>query len=449
MLKLDFTIPTSAERTVYVNQFTQSNPNYKFTPREAETIANYILYGKDEDGLSSVDRHDIEIETKYSSWTRRKVESLDGLMEGDGSDGRYTFEPAAMYRLGEGPRAKRVKPEIGEEDEKIPGMAQLARAAERLVEKLNESESKLSHEPIEQPLTQSELSQNYTAQEQQAAPSHGDDEATLRYKRRHLLIALRRERYYLKESHNPPICGLGGTAQRPFQLPIEAVNWDQWWIGPMGLYIGDTSRFRGLGPHEATKWDWAQTPEWIEQNYGANIINFADRHHIYKLAERYTDLAIMAENDPSSMAAALIDTLDWYVDLAELSEERRIIWDMKIAGAGNEAIRRAVAQVGKGYSENYISTIFKQGICGDIAAAAQLNYDEYVNRDNGEMWKICSGCGRRLLKDTRRFMRKSTSSDGFSGQCKDCERARREKRRNNLKSTGVSQQLTQKLTHIE
>lgn len=149
MLKLDFTIPTSAERSAYVNQFTQSNPTYKFTPREAETIANYILYGKDEDGLSSVDRHDIEIETKYSSWTRRKVESLDGLMEGDGSDGRYTFEPAAMYRLGEGPRAKRVKPEIGVEDEKIPGMAQLARAAERLAVKLNESESKLSHESIE------------------------------------------------------------------------------------------------------------------------------------------------------------------------------------------------------------------------------------------------------------------------------------------------------------
>ena len=67
----------------------------------------------------------------------------------------------------------------------------------------------------------------------------------------------------------------------------------------------------------------------------------------------------MVENDPSSMAAALVDTLDWYVDLAGLSEERRIIWDMKIAGAGNEAIRRAIAQVGKGYSENYISTIFK------------------------------------------------------------------------------------------
>lgn len=438
MLKLDFTIPTSAERTAYVANFTTQNPDYKFSTREAETIANYILYGKDEDGTSAVDRHDIEIETKYSSWSKRKVESLEGLMEaGSQSDGQYSFEPAGLYKLGEGPRAKRVKPQITEEDEAIPGMAQLAQAASQLASQLNESAGGQTHE-----LTQSEMTPNYTAPEQQAALPRSDDEATLKYKRRHLLIALRRERYYLKESHNPPICGLGGTAQRPFQLPTDAVNWDQWWIGPMGLYIGDTSRFRGLGPHEATKWDWAQSSEWVEQNYGPNAINFADRHHIYKLAERYTDLAIMAENDPSSMAAALIDTLDWYVDLAELSEERRIIWDMKIAGANNEAIRHAVEQAGKGYSENYISTIFKQGICGDIAAAAQLNYDEYVNRDNGEMWKICSGCGRRLLKDTRRFMRKSTSSDGFSGQCKDCERIRREKRKANSK-------LTQKLTHLD
>ena len=143
-------------------------------------------------------------------------------------------------------------------------MAALAYAASRLASQLNEPARELSHG-----LTQSETASGYTAPEQQAAlpqdqAAPSQDEATLKYQRRHLLIALRRERYYLKESHNPPICGLGGTAQRPFQLPTEAVNWDQWWIGPMGLYIGDTSRFRGVGPHDATKWDWAQTPEWIE-----------------------------------------------------------------------------------------------------------------------------------------------------------------------------------------
>lgn len=133
MLKLDFTIPTSTERNAYVSAFTQSNPDYKFSAREAETIANYILYGKDEDGLSAVDRHDIEIETKYSSWTKRKVESLEGLMEaGAQSDGQYSFEPAGLYRLGEGPRAKKAKPQITEKDEEIPGMVALAEAAGRL-----------------------------------------------------------------------------------------------------------------------------------------------------------------------------------------------------------------------------------------------------------------------------------------------------------------------------
>ena len=52
---LDFSIPTSKERLEAVKKIDLSN----LTKTELETVSNYILYGKDADGTSSVDRKEI------------------------------------------------------------------------------------------------------------------------------------------------------------------------------------------------------------------------------------------------------------------------------------------------------------------------------------------------------------------------------------------------------
>ena len=54
----------------------------KLNKTELETVSNYILYGKDEDGTSSVDRKEIQIKTKFQSYKKDKnIVSLDELME--------------------------------------------------------------------------------------------------------------------------------------------------------------------------------------------------------------------------------------------------------------------------------------------------------------------------------------------------------------------------------
>ena len=88
-LQLDFSLEQINDRKDFVNIYVQEDQFKKkpLTETELETIANYILWGKDEDGKSLVQKKEIEMETKYSTWNKnRKVESLEELMENPAFD---------------------------------------------------------------------------------------------------------------------------------------------------------------------------------------------------------------------------------------------------------------------------------------------------------------------------------------------------------------------------
>lgn len=62
--KLDFTIDQAQDRLALVKTFNLSS----LTKKELELCTNYVLYGKDPDGTSIVDRKEIYIKPKYSSY---------------------------------------------------------------------------------------------------------------------------------------------------------------------------------------------------------------------------------------------------------------------------------------------------------------------------------------------------------------------------------------------
>ena len=68
-LKLDWSLNMALERKSFVDKYinTINNP----TEEELETIANYILWGKDSDGKSAVERGELEIETKNKTWQKK------------------------------------------------------------------------------------------------------------------------------------------------------------------------------------------------------------------------------------------------------------------------------------------------------------------------------------------------------------------------------------------
>jgi hypothetical protein len=69
-LHLDFSISGTDDRRNFVEAYVQ-RPEFirsPLTEDELETIANYILWGKDNDGLNCTQRGEIQIETRNKTW---------------------------------------------------------------------------------------------------------------------------------------------------------------------------------------------------------------------------------------------------------------------------------------------------------------------------------------------------------------------------------------------
>lgn len=408
MLKLNFSLETSEQRNEFVSQFFRENPKYKPTQHELDTISNYILYGKDEvDGLSVVDRHEVEIETKYKSYTKRKLESLDELMETPGFN-ENTIVTKYSYR--------NPKPTIDREaDKDIPGIGELWAVIDVIAHRLAVAageEEPAPNEVIKQ-YTQTEL-----------------------YKLKHYLIELRKQQYVLKEAFKPTEQLYNPTVHKVTTAATQQqLDWEQYYFYPLGL-IGAPKDNRFANPQCATNkvtlWDRQQDIEAVEQKYRGGVINFCNEEHIYLLAKAYQDLEIQAEQDPEAPARLILDTIDFYAaEALKDTEVKQELWKLKCRQASNEFIKKELSShYGVGYSENYISTIFKKNICADIAATAKLHADYFWNRDEDNMWKTCRCCGKRKLRDSREFMRKSKSTDGLASRCKECDKAAREQKKN-------------------
>lgn len=395
MLNLDFSINTSKDRKNFIgNYMAEQNANgYTFTQKEIETMANYILYGKDEDGTSIVDRKEVEIDTRYSSYKKKRPESLEALMESPAFN-ETNIVTTNIY--------KKEKPKIDrEKDKDIPGIQELWNSIDNLDHKIKVTEGKEEDTSIK-PLTSQQL-----------------------YKAKHHLIELRTQQYLLKDSVKPtlppanPIDRLYTMDNDPF------IGWDnkdsEYSIAPLGLYSSKPERFQ-------------RPAKIIERDYFYNkdakfILDFRNPNHIYELIESYDELLITAENDPENLLDDIIETLDFYIDFAELDEEKTLILQRKIKKVPVIDIKKELEEkLNISHSSNYISTIYTQKICREIAEGAALHYDMYMNREYTNMWKKCSQCGELKFLDPRVFMRKSRSSDGYNSKCKKCCKENRQKK---------------------
>lgn len=392
MLKLDFTIPTSEARKEFIDNLLKESQNY--TKKEIETMGNYILYGKDsEDGKSCVDRKEVHISTKYGSYKKKEPESLEALLENPNFNEGIFIKHNNHYKI--------VKPTIDrEKDADIPSIKKLWKEIDRLQYKLDVSTGKIED------------------------PSVIKYEGIQLYKLKHHLIDLRKQQYHLKDIFKPTILLYGSSAHQTLPYEEQDFPWGEensnYDIAPLGVITANSDRF--YKPKEASK----------EKNYEYNenakfLIDFRNPNHIYFLFENYFDLFTYYESKAESTMHAVIETLDFYAAGAELSEVKQFILNAKKSKLSNEEIQKEVnKKFNLTHTANYISTIWKQNICGEISEYAQLHYDYYLNRTNKFAWKRCNKCGEIKLKDTREFVRKSRSSDGLSSRCKKCDKESRQ-----------------------
>jgi hypothetical protein len=128
---------------------------------------------------------------------------------------------------------------------------------------------------------------------------------------------------------------------------------------------------------------------------------------------------------------SLLDTLNFYIERAELSELQQEILDLKMNKIKNDDIAHQInKKYKKTYTPNYISTIFRQRIIPKINEAAAYHEKIIGNIFFEEEFKTCTGCGRTLLRDTDNFTRKARAKDGFTSRCKRCEKETRLNRTN-------------------
>lgn len=430
-LELDFSLETAEERQKYVSELVSlwEKEGKKLRNEDLELLGDYVLYGKEGDGESLVDKGFVEIKTRYGTFARKAPSSLNALIE-DPNFNEETISPLNRKKIYRTP-----KPTINRsENSQIEPLRELWESIDRLANEIDYFSRKkdISKFPEEEqtrllrrkPPTRYEL-----------------------YQMRHNLVEMRREQFTIRDSFIPTITPLVPRFRFiDTDITPDSINWEDsnYTILPLGLYSDKNPVFTDylekesypghLAEHKAffdrRDLEERKKEDWKEEGCCARTdkiaIDFSNPNHIYNLFKFYRELETSSENDPESLVAAILSTLNFYSAAASLTSEQREILHQKIYKQSNVHIVEILKEkFGKTHTDNYISTIFKKNICNAIAEAARLHYDTYKNREKPMAFKNCNCCGKAKLKDTRNFVRKARSSDGFSNCCKRCDKENR------------------------
>ena len=439
-LHLDFSISGTNERKDFVDQYVQ-RPEFITKPLsddELETIANYILWGKDNDGLNCTQRGEIQIETRNKTWQRDDTESLDAMMESP------TFNEASLRRPTEA-RTK-IAREVFDRQKALEECPEHMRAVfQDLFDRIDKLEMSIHFYEFahgkrkEGP--RAALLKRFNQSEIAAAEQIASKWNQFKYlKQRHLIVELRREQFTLRDSyierhlrHTPPEPDLD-----PVHLDFDA----EIPVFPLGLVGAPFSDlvFKSddkLNPFTYTEkeLDVLTHHYWNKKSQSRPqlFFDFGELEHVYELFGQLNELEEELDDLPiESNLKKLLDTLKYYISLTDLSEAQQEILDLKINKQKNQDIADVInKKYGKSYTANYISTIFRQKIIPRINETAQFHALIIENMCFEENFKKCNGCGKILLVDAENFVRKSRSKDGFSTKCKKCDRADRQRKKVN------------------
>lgn len=437
-LKLNFSIPLAKDRASFVQEyltdpiFTKKPP----TRDELETISNYILWGKDEDGKNAVQRKEIQILTKNSTWDRRPdEESLDALIESPVFNENIVVRPTEA-------RPKVVKEVFSREEALQNCPPYLQEEFQRLFRNIDELDLQLNFYDLEhgkrKKAPRKELLARFTESEQneiQKTALELDQYAYL--KKRHLLVELRRQQYTLKDSYSFSLQKDVTCKGQTDNLEPEVPNFGtEIRVRPLGT-ISERSTsslifqpFADLVPKNFSEKQLEQISKylWRKPQDSIYCFDFTNLEHVYNLFLSYFDVengVILDTIDRS--ADFLLKTLEYYMDKANLTEIQKQILNLKVNGFKNSEIAERInAQFGFSYSSNYISTIFRQKIIKSINDAAKYHQLLIENLFFPEEFKRCICCGETLLRDSRNFVRKSRAKDGYVNKCKRCEKRDRD-----------------------
>lgn len=411
---LNYNIERDIDRLAAVNEILDSLPN-KPSNTDLEQMADYILYGKDENGLNAIQRHEsLDSNKRYGTFARdaeTKNTSLDAILDNPLTD-QQAFKPLEekYVYVKRRPTIKRPKYDketgalidIGDGD--VPGMQELWDRIAYLEHVLAIADGKVPPDENSELITDS-----YKI-----------------YKLRHQVADMRFHQYLLKEAYKPTIhfVAIQHPSPQYYDWDSDAAYWmtlPEWQRKVDAALVSSISH--NLSDYETriNKWTGETEVRWIVKRHN---FDWENPLHVKALMDNYSSLYMQLYENLYSWGMTLIRDFNRYQDMANLSPVRQYMLTRRIDKASPGTIAAELEEkFGLHYNINHISTILTQEIPETIAATAKRN--RLILETPDELKKKCFGCGRKFPRDTLFFSRNCGRRDGWSSNCKECERKRR------------------------
>ena len=410
---LDFSIESETDRlqaVVDILDKLDTDPNN----HELEQMADYILYGKDENGNNAVKRGEVTDENKrYNSFKRasEKNKSLEEILDNPLVD-QNTLQPVENTKhvyTKKKPTIRKPKYDkttgemIDPGDSDIPGMVELWERIEWFERVVAANEGRI---PFSDDLFV--VADNYRL-----------------YQLRHQLIDLRRHQYYLKDAYKPTINLLGITPPQP-----QSYDWDSdsyYWISlDEWQHRVDTKLTHAISSNLSdyetrTAADGSTEVKWVVRHHN---FDWENPWHVRCLIDYYSAICMQLWDKEFSWGRMLIYDFDRYATMCGFSPAREYLLMRKIDKATHQQMADELQEkFGLSYNENHISTILSREIPERIAQVAKAH--RLLVETPQDQRKQCYHCKRWLPKDIIFFGRNKSRKDGWASNCKECEKQRR------------------------
>ena len=430
-LNLDFSLQTAEERQEFVKQYLSEIP-FKPTNKELEQISDYLLWGKENDQPAAKTAN-VNLSSRNGTWDKKEqTTSLEQLVEVP------SFNQNILSPFYATITQKPKKEKFSRSEARKLAPPTILATLEELWHRIDLLELTLNYYDLTNGKRQKEprsaLINRLTPEEVTQAQTRSKTLTPKQYLNlRHNLVDLRRQQYGLRDLYTKPVQSMEIPSPKLYTdetLTFEAdIS-----VLPLGLAIYNPEIFT-LTPNPSD-FSEAQLTQifkfyWKKQNSNDYyVFDFRNLEHVYQLILYYQWFKL---KDDDSNSNHLVDTLDFYIENAGLSEIQQLILREKINHTKNQLIADKInAQFNKSYSPNYISTVFRHRIIKQINETAQYHLELVGRLAFPEDFKRCSTCNQLLLLHRHNFIKKARSSDGFSARCKVCDkRIREEKKRKN------------------
>ena len=408
---LDYSIERDSDRAAAVADILDSmdrDPN----PTDLEQMASYILYGKDENGLNAVQRGETTDGNKrYGSYkkTDDKLLSLDELLDNPLIDqtqlkspherDHYTKKKPTIAR----PKYNKKTGElIDPGDSDIPFMQDLWDSIDRMERWIQQLEGKLA--PDEDTLI---FDDNYRL-----------------YKLKHTLIDLRRHQYYLKDVYKPTLhfMAIDHPKAQFYDWCGDSFYWmpyDKWETRVTNSLLHSISR--DIKDYETRGEGDTLEVKWVVRRH---TFDWENPIHVRALINNLDMLKDQLNTKLDTYGRTLIWDFERYRTLANFTPLREFLLDKKIDHIPYDQILEDLQiQFGIVYNKNHLCSIFSQEIPEKIADTAKK--ERLLIDTPPDQMKVCFKCGKALPRDILFFSRNRSRKDGFSSNCKECEKIMR------------------------